>query len=342
VVDAMNAAWLTANGMLLLMLASGCSLVPEVRHEPAIQNPFPQLSKIAVAPFFNQSGEATVNGEQVAEAYFQELQQIPGFEVVPVRVTHTLIQQQAIDLGNPDERRRLAEMLGVDAVVIGSITEYRPYYPPRLGLAVRWYAANPCYHPIPAGYGLPWGTAEEEFIPDNLVYEAEMELARAQMKTQSPQPPRPWEPQRQPLGEHDAAADAGTTQLAGGRMTLTPATIELTGAAGAIGATLPPDWPDPSGFVPDGPAPTPAPCRPTNEPVLSHTQLYVGNDSEFTAALESYYEFRDDARFGGWQSYLQRSDDFIRFCCFKHIAEMLTARGGSGESRLVYRWSSDR
>ena len=69
---------------------------------------------------------------------------------------------------------------------------------------------------------------------------------------------------------------------------------------------------------------------------MTHTRIYHGNDSEFTEALASYYHFRDDARFGGWQNYLQRSDDFIRFCCHMHISEMLSARGGAGETRVVW------
>ena len=76
--------------------------------------------------------------------------------------------------------------------------------------------------------------------------------------------------------------------------------------------------------------------------MLKHTRNYNGHDADFTAALENYVYFRDEARFGGWQSYLQRSDDFIRFCCYKHIAEMLTARGGAGETRVVWRWPDRR
>ena len=71
---------------------------------------------------------------------------------------------------------------------------------------------------------------------------------------------------------------------------------------------------------------------------MTHTRLFHGHDSEFTEQLANYYYFRDDARFGDWQGYLQRSDDFIRFCCHLHITEMLTARGGAGESRVVWRW----
>jgi hypothetical protein len=78
------------------------------------------------------------------------------------------------------------------------------------------------------------------------------------------------------------------------------------------------------------------PCCPNNGPVMTHTRIYHGNDGDFTEALANYYHFRNDARFGGWQNYLQRSDDFIRFCCHMHIAEMLSARGGADRTRVAY------
>jgi hypothetical protein len=72
-------------------------------------------------------------------------------------------------------------------------------------------------------------------------------------------------------------------------------------------------------------------------PILTHTRSYSGADSELTTALAGYYELRDEARFGGWQAYLQRSEDFIRFCCYMHITEMLAARGAARETKVVYR-----
>ena len=75
---------------------------------------------------------------------------------------------------------------------------------------------------------------------------------------------------------------------------------------------------------------------------MTHTRIYSGSDGEFTEALASYYHFRDDARFGGWQNYLQRTDDFIRFCCHMHLSEMLSARGGAGETRVAWEWSDCR
>ena len=78
------------------------------------------------------------------------------------------------------------------------------------------------------------------------------------------------------------------------------------------------------------------------KPVLSHTRLYHGNDADFTRRLGDYYRLQDEARFGGWQGYLQRSDDFVRFCCHLHITEMLAERGGEGETRVVWRWPIGR
>lgn len=431
-----------------LLAGSGCTLIlPEVSHQPVLHNPFPQLSRVAVAPFFNQSDERTVDGREFAMAYFGELQSVRGFEVVPVGVVEEAIIRHAVDLSSPGEARRLANLLGVDAVVVGAVTDYSIYYPPRCGMRVEWYAANPGFHPIPAGYGLPWGTPDEEYIPDDLVFAAEMELARKQMATQSPEcyagceslpappafdspnrasqiptqaplplrrpaptPTSPFDhnpgieslPAPRPSGQGDGgggwdaagdggaggdaeggaprsggfvgededeepeAADGGAdgdrsakklprsvTQTsregasasnAGGVPSDASATTEAFSVSDSTDATppLPPEWPDARGFSPPGPSPVRPPCLPSGAPVMTHTRVFRGADPDFTSALASYVSFRDEARFGGWQSYLERRDDFIRFCAHLHLAEMLTARGGGGETRVVRRWSESR
>jgi hypothetical protein len=334
---------------------TGCGLLPDVYQNPQFHNPFPQLSRVAVVPFFNFTNEPTVNGEKVAIAYYNELQAIPGFEVVPVPLTQEIIQLNNIDLNGPkgaDEARRLAQIMKVDAVVVGAVTDYSPYYPPRMGLEVQWYARNPGFHPIPAGYGLPWGTPNEADIPGPLVFEAEMSLAKEQMKSQTP--PEPVTPVHEgvplvPEGKNSSEkGDVKNTPPSGGskeggnvkRVGYAEEAVP-TGTQGkdsATDQTLPADWPDPKGFIPPGPRSTPPPYRPCKAAVLHHIKVYHGNDSDFTTALSNYYALRDEARFGGYQGYLQRSDDFIRFCCRMHITEMLSARGGSGEAKTVWRW----
>jgi hypothetical protein len=263
-------------------------------------------------------------------------------------------------------------------------------------LRVEWYAANPGFHEIPPGYGLPWGTPDEEFIPAPLVFESEFALAKAQLATQTPacgtqpndlplQPATPAAQSEQSGSGQDMpkngqqpssgankkkaagkAADAikalyeqqeadeelpkgdSTADTMPALQSASPTSAATTAANGqaetleGFNGSLPPDWPDERGFIPPPPSPVRPACCPNNGPVMTHTRIYHGTDSEFTEALASYYHFRDDARFGGWQNYLQRSDDFIRFCCHMHIAEMLSARGGAGETRVVWQWSDCR
>jgi hypothetical protein len=337
----------------LLCCATGCRWFPEITRQPTFHNPFPQLSKVAVVPFFNLSAEPTVDGRQFALAYANELQSIPGFEVLSVGVVERKIKDYKLALSSPSEVRKLAQLLEVDAVVIGVVTDYTPYYPPRCGMQVEWYAANPGFHPIPPGYGLPWGRPEEEYIPQSLVFESEMALARAQLKTQTPyyEPEPVEEPQQKktPPGEdHPLPPGSGRLPEQPGKPRAKLASQEeIAPPAGATdttapSGTLPPDWPDPRGFVPPAPQPQRPPLVPSCDPVLTHFRIYNGSDGDFTAALQRYVYFRDDARFGGWQSYLQRSDDFIRFCCYMNIVEMLSARGGAGETRVVWRWPANR
>lgn len=363
-----------------------------------VHNPFPQLSRVAVVPFFNQSDEPTVDGREFALAYYAELQDIPGFEVVPIAAVEAAMRQWGITFDPPEQAveqaRWLAKKLGVDAVVIGTVTDFSPYYPPRCGMRVEWYAANEGFHEIPAGYGLPWGTSKEEYIPERLVFEAEMALARAQMETQSPvvepsmtptslQPLRepaplqaiPLPPSNDPFDEPTAesidpppsaaeslptppdanslrpdevnASDAGKAVRNASFDEPINASGPMTDPGGAADAfvtngMLPPGWPDARGFSPPGPSPVRPTAEPNPGPIMTHTRVFRGTDPEFTAALASYVGFRDDARFGGWESYLSRSEDFVRFCCHLHLVEMLTARGGSDETRVVSRWSEGR
>ena len=347
---------------------SGCSLLlPEISHQPIIRNPFPQLSKVAVAPFFNHSDEKTLDGREFSMAYYSELQATPGFEVVPIGVVEEAIIRHRIDLSGPGEARRLAKILGVDAVAVGAVTDYSPYYPPRCGLRVEWYTSNPGYHEIPAGYGLPWNTPEEEFIPDELVYEAQLANAKAEMAklapdcegecTILPEPPdmsppmdlpemptdlsqqeNPYNNPKFQLAQHVEELPAGEDVAAEGGATDTTGPIDASETI-VTGDTMQGAC-DAEGCL-SGSAVRP-PCIPFNGPVLKHTRIYRGTDPDVTQALKGYVYFRDDARFGGWESYLQRSDDFIRFCCHMHISEMLAARGGSRKTQVVWRWSDDR
>lgn len=349
------------------------------------------MKRVAILPFFNQSGDATVDGDFVAAQYYAALQAIDGFEVIPMGVTKNQWLQFSIQNGEPtsgSDFQALAKAMGVEAIAVGSITDYKAYYPPRMAMTVHWYAANEGYHPIPAGYGLPWGTDQEKQIPRRIVRQAEFELARSQLATQSPvadvapavAPNQAPQIDQLPPGNLDSMnPDDDSTQGAASQASHSdtvqiPEVIEsaehidfydspyaeempIDGeyvyyddaipvnqayAEDPFAEPLPPNWPDPTDLIPDPPSPIPPLIVPNHEPVLAHTRMYQGDDPYFTGRLADFVETGDDARSSGWQAYLRRSDDFVRFCCHLHIIEMLESRGGKEQSEFILRWPLSR
>lgn len=321
-----------------LLACSGCALIPDIRHKPQVINPFPQIRTVAVLPFFNQSGEATLSGQRVALAYANEIQSIRGFEVLPMGAVSARMQEYDRPLSEGKDFQEFAQFLGVDVVLVGSITDYQPYYPPRMTMKVNWYAANPSFHPVMPGYGLPWGTRAEKKIPRWVHQEAQRALALEQLKTQTPDPKSESLVQDSTLLASKQSAENKLEPNEAIDFNQPTEDLDADAVVFASSDGLPPDWPDPRGFIPDPPAPVRPPFNPQTEPVISHMSAFNGHDEDFTEQLANYFYFRDDARFGGWQSYLQRSEDFIRFCCFLHLNETLISRGGQDKSRLILRW----
>jgi len=74
------------------------------------------------------------------------------------------------------------------------------------------------------------------------------------------------------------------------------------------------------------------------EPLMAYTRIFDGSDSALVAELRDYAELSAELRGGGWEGYLQRSDDFIRFACHQMIKEMLTLHGGEARRRIVLKF----
>ncbi|MDR2439697.1 MAG: hypothetical protein LBE12_10070 [Planctomycetaceae bacterium] len=173
---------------LTVFVQTGCEIMPVIRYKPTLHNPFPQIQSIAVVPFYNYTDNSKVDGREFAQAFSNELQKIPGFRVIANKIVEeTMLQNDLQKFESVDDIRYLAQLLNVDAVVIGKIHGFSMNYPPFIKFETEWYAVNPYFHPIPPGRNLPWGTEHEEFIPDKVVLLAEMELASAQLKTQTPE-----------------------------------------------------------------------------------------------------------------------------------------------------------
>lgn len=95
----------------------------------------------AVIPPFNESGVSTVREDEVGDSIVAAIQGIRGVRCLPINRTLQVMRETGIQqITSPNEALSLANALGVDAVIAGSITAYDPYDPPTLGLALALYS----------------------------------------------------------------------------------------------------------------------------------------------------------------------------------------------------------
>jgi len=491
-----------------LTFASGCVVV-----EVGVTNPLPNLSKVAVVPFFNLSQERAADGRRFALAYYAELQKVPGFQVVPVGVAEQAIYDNGLEMSGPEDALKLARILGVDIVVVGAVTDYDPYYPPRIGLQVSWYSPYAVEVPSTPGhvhggwFHCPWpvwagtesrqtrsptrriastlprtgGPASQSYVvraqSDDTPAVGDLSAAEAE---QSPalenwQPvdgnfqgveeeKPPVEPETQPVendppesehaaplesdegaplesdegappdephaavrptcaapaplaveeapsqvdapsvGSTSAAADEEPPEQASEEPPQQHSVLTLAGSASPDDAeqaiqlaaetadvdtvdgsdAVPPPAQGPSQVsAPDaasagadaapaerpgegtGPGPSDA-AAPTSpilpspfpsgleaqlpseqptvvanpdplKPLMSYTRIFDGADPDLVAKLRDYVELSGDRRSGGWEAYLHRSEDFIRFTAHLMVVEMLSLHGGETRHRFVFK-----
>ncbi len=336
--------------------SSGCAIV-----QVGVSNPAPNLSRIAIAPFVNLSPERGVDGRRFAEAYYTELQKTPGFQVIPVGIVETAMVEHQLNLDSPDDMLKLVEILDVDGICFGAITEYTPYYPPRLGLQISWYTPGmPDFQP---------GTAVDPQLRKKI--ELECREADADSSSWNRRLKKVWNDvtcttaQLNPFqskseiraqnadGEIDPLQAEWDRALQkalqlnyeqnpplslpvqiGPEFTATPQML-----ASLTPETMPPAQMEKS-LAPEihremQPSEDPF-AYGTSQPYMSYTRVFDGADADFTASLRNYLELSGDQRSGGWTGHLHRSEDFIRFCMHRMILEMLQLHGGEARKRFVF------
>ena len=322
----MLAVFRPAIALALLALGnSGCSVVPV-----NVSNPIPGMYKVAVAPFINLSDEPSVDGRRFAIAYYSELQKTSNYEVLPIGVVEMAIRENKLEIHNPDDVIKLAEALQVDAVVIGAVTAYVPYYPPQLAVQIDWYS--------PRGWMFatgdeskdecdPYGPGSGAVRPGN---GRSLPVVRGQS------------------GDDDSDRNQPFPAAPAIRLAQSPGARNAAGGQSAP----PPVWPaEPENSTfPDGSTTNGAAARakalggafcPADQadnlrPVMSYTRFFDGASPELIHRLKCYYVRRGDLRSGGWEAYLHRSDDFLRFTSHVLVLEMLALHGGSLTTEKVF------
>jgi hypothetical protein len=96
----------------------------------------------AVIPPLNESGTSVADSNVVGDAIVAAVQQVRGVRCLPLNRTIDAMRSLGFTRGieTSSDAHQIAEYLGADAVLVGSITAYDPYDPPTMGLALALYA----------------------------------------------------------------------------------------------------------------------------------------------------------------------------------------------------------
>ena len=289
------------------------------------------MTVVAVAPFLNLSAEPTVDPRRFAIAYYTELQKTANYEVIPLGIVEIAIRENNLSVDNPEDAVKLARILHADAVVVGAVTEYVPYYPPQLGMSVDWYSPRTDWIFSPGIGGanapaVPEAPASNCACPDTQGMQKNAPVVRGQSPadgsdkyyTPFPDPP----PAKIAQGGRSEGSRGGASTAA-------------------------PWLPDPDPGITNGSANSPARsgqparvfCDPSQpeaaQPIMSYTNFFDGADRQLIQSLRGYYYLKGDTRSGGWEAYLHRSDDFLRFACNMMVVDMLRQHGAPLKTEKV-------
>lgn len=130
-----------------VVLALGaCAPQPELLTPEVLVSPYDSVqgdALWAVAPLRNESGTSAIDVLAMTDTVIGKIQETRGLSAVSTnRVLGAMRALGMQSVRTPGEARQLAAALGVDAIVVGTITAYDPYDPPTIGLTLGLYGSG--------------------------------------------------------------------------------------------------------------------------------------------------------------------------------------------------------
>lgn len=139
-----RALWRVVAVACVLWVAWGCAGEREALTTPRVlESPYAAASGDrlwAVAPLRNESGTSAADVLRIGDALASAITEVRGLRALPTN--RVLDAMRALEIGvidHPSQAAALAEALGVDGLLLGSVTWYDPYDPPALGISLALY-----------------------------------------------------------------------------------------------------------------------------------------------------------------------------------------------------------
>lgn len=120
--------------LMVIAIAPGCATRDQLHRPTTIMARHSAV--LAVGPMFNESG-VSIPADQVAsvsDKLVTAINGVEGWSSVPFNRTLQAMKQLGLDSIRTDaEARTLCEVIGVDGILVGTVTAWNPYDPPRFG-----------------------------------------------------------------------------------------------------------------------------------------------------------------------------------------------------------------
>lgn len=135
--------------LVMVVWGAGCTNRPpghELVQPTVLVSPYdPARGEVlwAVVPLRNESGTSLANPLTISDALVGAVAEVRGLRSLPIN--RTIAAMRALELSavqTPADASQLADALGVDGLIVGTITAYDPYDPPTLGISLALYARN--------------------------------------------------------------------------------------------------------------------------------------------------------------------------------------------------------
>lgn len=136
-------------GLLCAVVAlGGCGTSQkDVLYQPqTLQSPYASVNDQvlwAVVPPGNESGTTLADSEAVGDALVAAVQQAQGLRCLPLDRTIAAMQALNMDaVRTPADAATLSKALGVDGLLVSTVTAWNPYDPPTIGLSLALFARS--------------------------------------------------------------------------------------------------------------------------------------------------------------------------------------------------------
>jgi hypothetical protein len=135
-----------AASIVLIAIAcgmGGCSLFggEKIVAPAELRSPYPAEKLWAVAPIRNESGTSLIDSAALADSVTAQVQRIEGINIVPVnRVLEAMAAHDMPAINSVGDVLALIQTLEVDGLIVGTVSAWDPYDPPKIGMTIQLYS----------------------------------------------------------------------------------------------------------------------------------------------------------------------------------------------------------